>query len=387
MEAIYWDIFIEREKYIMKEPIRVLNLFTIMNRGGAETMVMNYYRNIDRSKVQYDFMVHRDETGAYDEEIRKLGGRIYKMPPIRPWTEQKYRREIRQFYMKHPEYRIIHAHMSELGYYDFLEAEKCGIPVRICHAHNRPHGIDLKSPVRWYYKTMMMPHVTHMFMCGEESGEWLFGKKNKREFIQLNNAIDAERYRFNQTLRKQMRDKLKINDNQLVVGHIGRFNPQKNHTFLVDIFQEVHKKKSDAVLLLVGDDAGDGGAEIHRKVKKLGLEKHVRFTGVRSDIPELLQAMDVFLFPSLFEGLSVASIEAQAAGLPVLISDKVPIECKKTNLVKVISLSELASVWAKEVIKAGKIQHRDTYEKIKNAGFDVKENARWLENFYLNCNN
>ena len=155
------------------EPVRVLNLFTIMNRGGAETMVMNYYRNIDRSKVQYDFMVHRQERGAYDDEIEALGGRIYRMPPIRHWTAGEYRKTVRAFYAEHPEYRVIHSHMSELGYYDFREAEKAGVPLRICHAHNRPYGIDLKSPVRWYYKAMMRPHITDLFICGKESGDWL----------------------------------------------------------------------------------------------------------------------------------------------------------------------------------------------------------------------
>ena len=216
----------------MTEPIRILNLFTIMNRGGAETMVMNYYRNIDRTKVQFDFMVHRQERGAYDDEIEALGGRIFRMPPVRPWTASSYRKTVRKFYQEHPEYKVIHAHMSELGYYDFQEAKRAGVPVRICHAHNRPYGIDLKSPIRWYYKTRMMPHITHMFMCGQESGDWLFGKKNSDAFIQLNNAIDAGVYAFDATKREKIRASLGLK-NALVIGHVARFNPQKNHTFLI----------------------------------------------------------------------------------------------------------------------------------------------------------
>lgn len=367
----------------MSEPVRVLNLFTIMNRGGAETMVMNYYRNIDRTKVQYDFMVHRQERGAYDDEIESLGGRIYRMPAIRPWGSHAYRSEVRRFYREHPEYKIIHSHMSELGYYDFIEAEKVGVPVRICHAHNRPHGIDLKSPVRWYYKTRMMPHITHMFMCGEESGEWLFGKKNKDKFIQLNNAIDAEKYIYNRVKRSESRQKLSISDDRPIVGHVGRFNSQKNHLFIIDIFDEVHKANPNAILLLIGDDSGDGGKAVHEKVERLHLSDYVMFLGTRSDVADLLQAMDVFLFPSLFEGLSVASIEAQAAGLPLLISDGVPIECKKTDLVEVVSLSESPSSWADKVLKAVHKERRDTFQEIKNAGFDIKENAKWLQDFYI----
>lgn len=370
----------------MDGPIRVLNLFTIMNRGGAETMVMNYYRSMDRSKVQFDFMVHRQERGAYDDEIEALGGRIYRMPPIRPWTAASYRKAVRAFYRDHPEYKIIHAHMSELGYYDFLEAEKAGVPVRICHAHNRPYGIDLKSPIRWYYKTRMLPHITHMFMCGEESGEWLFGKRDKANFIQMNNAIDASVYAFDVVRREKVRGELGIAD-ELVVGHVGRFNIQKNHTFLIDIFEKVHEMKPDSLLLLVGTDAGNLAREIHEKVHARGLDGAVRFLGVRSDVADLMQAMDVFLFPSLFEGLSVASVEAQAAGLPTIISDGVPIECKKTDLVEVVPLSAGADIWARKVLEAAERPRRNTCEEIKNAGFDIAENAKWLCDFYVRAAN
>ena len=365
------------------EPIRILNLFTIMNRGGAETMVMNYYRNIDRSKVQYDFMVHRQERGAYDDEIESLGGKIFRMPPVRPWSAHEYRKRVRAFYTEHPEYRIIHSHMSELGYYDFKEAEKAGVPVRICHAHNRPYGVDLKSPVRWYYKTMMRSHITDLFTCGEASAEWLFGQKNRSRFVQMNNAIDAQKYAYRPQVRQSMRQKLGIAEDQLVIGHVGRFDSQKNHKFIIDIFQAVREQNPKAILLLVGNDSGDGGKEIHQKVGRLKLTQWVRFLGIRSDVADVMQAMDVFLFPSLFEGLSVASIEAQAAGLPVLISDGVPIECKKTDLVHVFPLSASPEAWAKTVLVIAQILRRNTYEEIKAAGFDIVENAKWLQAFYL----
>lgn len=364
------------------EPIRILNLFTIMNRGGAETMVMNYYRHIDRTKVQFDFMVHRSEKGAYDDEIVALGGKIYHMPEIRPWTSFNYRKQVSKFYCDHPEYRIIHSHMSELGYYDFIEAQKANVPVRICHAHNSPHGFDIKSPVRWYYKTMMKPYITHRFMCGEESGNWLFGKKYKDSFIRLNNAIDAQAYAFNPDIRIRIRDSLGISAS-IVVGHVGRFNYQKNHPFIIDVFSELLKKNGDAVLLLVGNDSGDDGAAIHDKVKTLGIEKQVQFLGTRTDVADVMQAMDVFLFPSFFEGLSLASIEAQASGLPLLISDRIPIECKKTDLVHVYPLSMPASQWADEIIKLSKTERRNTTEEIRQSGYDIQSNAKVLQDFYL----
>lgn len=367
-----------------ENPIRILNLFTILDRGGAETLTMNYYRKIDRSKVQFDFMVHRNTPGAYEAEIEALGGRIYRMPPIRPWSGAHYRTMVRKFYAEHPEYRIIHSHMSELGYYDFIEAKDAGIPVRICHAHSRPYGLDLKSPVRWYYKTRMLPYITHMFMCGEVSGEWLFGKKNHDRFIQMNNAIDANLYRFDLDKRNAVRSALGVPDDNIVVGHVGRFVLPKNHKFILEIFNALHRAHPKTSLLLIGNDTGDLGNEIHEKVAAHGLQGAVQFLGVRSDVSDLLQGMDVFLFPSLFEGLSVASIEAQAAGLPVILSDTVSLECKKTNLVHVVSLKAAPSVWAEKVWEAAHTERTDRYEEIRSAGFDIEENAKWLEQVYLN---
>lgn len=175
---------------------RVLNLFTIMNRGGAETMVMNYYRNINREKIQFDFMVHRQEEGAYEQEIRELGGKIYRMIPIYPQNFRKYEKMICDFFDAHDEYDIIHSHMSELGYFVLKEAKKRGVPVRICHAHNAPHGWDLKMFMRTYFKWQIKKYYTHMFVCGIESGDWLFGKKNRDKFIMQNNAIDAEKFKY-----------------------------------------------------------------------------------------------------------------------------------------------------------------------------------------------
>lgn len=370
----------------MSEPIRILNLFTNMNRGGAETMVMNYYRNIDRSKVQFDFMVHRQARCAYDDEIEALGGRIYRMPPIRPWTAVAYRKIVRRFYLEHPEYNVIHSHMSELGYYDFLEAEKLGIQVRICHAHSRPYEMDLKAFVRWYYKKRMISHITHMFMCGQEAGVWLFGKENCEKFIQMNNAVDAKLYAFDQDKRSHMRSILGLQDS-LVIGHVGRFNPPKNHSFIIDVFEKIREFEPTAKLLLVGNDSGNLGDKIHEKVHTHGLDESVIFLGVRSDVPDLMQAMDVFLFPSLFEGLSVASVEAQASGLPTLISDGVPIECKKTELVEVLPLSAGADVWADKLLQMARYQRKNTYEQIKAAGFDVVENAQKLQQFYMEAAN
>lgn len=367
----------------MKTPVRVLNMFTIMDRGGAETMVMNYYRNIDRNEVQFDFMVHREQRGVYDDEIEALGGRIFRMCPIYPQNFSSYKRMLKQFFDEHTEYKIIHSHMSELGCYAFIEAEKHGVPVRICHAHNAPNGFDFKMIMRNYFKTKMMPHITHMFTCGKDSADWLFGKKNEEHFIQMNNAINTRSFSYNEDIRRNVREQLLL-ENKLVIGHVGRLTKQKNHKFLIDVYEQIEKKEHESVLLLIG--IGELEEEIKEYVKAKGLEEKIRFLGSRGDIDQLMQAMDVFLFPSLFEGFGIVLIEAQAAGLPCVISDRIPQESKVIHtLIRQENLSDSPAMWADIAIELFKNTKReDQLAAIVNNGFEVTEQVKWLQNFYLN---
>lgn len=366
---------------VAQQPIRVLNLFTIMDRGGAETMVMNYYRHIDRTKVQFDFLVHREQRGAYDDEIEALGGRIYRLCPIYPQNFARYKRDLRSFFQAHPEYKIIHSHMSELGYFAFREAEQQGVPVRICHAHSAPHGFDMKMVMRTYFKKRMMPYLTHLFMCGEESGEWLYGERNKSRFVMMNNAIDTAAYAWSPARCKKVRHELNL-EGVYTLGHVGNFTQPKNHPFLLEIFTALLKKEPNAVLLLVG--GGEGMSKMQEKVQELGIAEHVRFLGVRSDVADLMQAMDVFVLPSLYEGLPVTMVEAQAAGLPCIISDKVPPECILTEgLVDIMSLSASPEAWAEKILAKRAIPRTDRRAEIAAHGFDITTEAVKLQEFYL----
>ena len=221
-------------------------------------------------------------------------------------------------------------------------------------------------------------YATHLFACSDAAGKWLF---RGAEFQILRNAIDAAVYTYNSQRRAYVRKELGVMENTLLVGHVGRFDPPKNHSYLIDIFTQV-SKKVDAKLLLVGD--GDLREKIENKIDEAGITDKVIFAGVRSDIPDLLQAMDVFVLPSTREGLPVAIVETQAAGLPSLISDKVPIECKVTNFVRQIKLTEPPEFWAKKIIEAAKMERHNTYDEIKTSGYDVKENANMMQQFYLN---
>lgn len=365
----------------MSKPIRILNMFTIMNRGGAETMVMNYYRNIDRSKVQFDFLVHRQERGAYDDEIEAMGGKIYRMLPIYPQNFNKYKKMLSKFFVEHKEYRIIHSHMSELGYFAFKEAREQGIPVRICHAHNAPISWDVKMIMRTYMKKMMIPYITHMFTCSYDSAVWLYGKKYENSFIQFNNAIDSSKFRYDYEKTKRIRSEFGL-ENKIVIGHVGRFNKQKNHERLLKIFFEIKRKCDNSVLVLVGD--GDLKKYIEKRAIELNLKDSILFLGIRDDVDKIMQIFDVFLFPSLYEGLGIVLIEAQAAGVPCLTSAKVvPNEAKITDLLHFISLEKSNNEWAEQCISL--IQPRyDTFDEIVAAKFDIKSNAKWLEEFYLN---
>lgn len=370
-------------KDMIQYPIRVLNLFTIMDRGGAETMVMNYYRHIDRTKVQFDFLIHRERPGAYEDEIRSLGGRIYRMCPVYPQNFVQYKQDIRAFFQEHPEYRIVHSHMSELGYFTLREAARQGVPVRICHAHNAPCGFDMKMIMRTYFKKRMMPYLTHLFMCGVESGRWLYGRRNESRFIMLSNAIDAAAYTCDPAKRAKMQQQLGL-AGELVIGHVGRFNPQKNHPFLLAIFAALLKKEPNAILLLVG--GGEDMPRMQAKARELGIADHVRFLGVRSDVADLMQAMDVFAFPSLYEGLPVTMVEAQASGLPCIISDKVPPECILTEgLVDVMPLSAGAEAWADAILEKRDTPRADRRAEIAAHGFDITTEAVKLQEFYLNA--
>ncbi|QGQ47228.1 glycosyltransferase family 1 protein [Metabacillus sediminilitoris] len=359
------------------QPIRVLQVVTIMNRGGLETMLMNYYRQIDRTKIQFDFMVHRDERGHYDDEIESLGGKIYRMPPIRPGNYHKYFNLLNEFFSEHKMFKVVHGHNNENSCFVLRAAKRFGVPCRIAHSHLSDLGIDIKLPFRLYARHVMKDNPTQYFACSKNAGKWLFGEQ--QEVTVLSNAVNVNDFKFSEQIRSKIRKELNI-DNKLVIGHIGRFNKQKNHELLIDIFKAVHEKKSDAILLLIGD--GHLRSEIEKKVEKLGLSSNVKFLGVREDIAQLMQAMDLFLFPSLFEGLPVVLVEAQAAGLNCIVSDSITSETDITGRIQYINLKDSIDLWVDRVITTT-TEHADTSQMLRSNGFDTTTMANWLTDFYL----
>lgn len=354
-----------------------------MHRGGAETMIMNLYRQIDRTKVQFDFAVHTNKKMDYDDEIIRLGGKIYSFPSFSGTNIIEYRRAWKSFFDEHNEYNVVHGHIGSSASIYLKIANNRGC-YTIAHSHNTNSiSKNLKNIIYPYFAYPTRFIADFFIGCSRMAGVDRFGEKvvsSKDKFAVLNNAIKTEHFVFSKEKRNLMRKELGI-DNQLTIGHIGRFNKQKNHMFLLNIFKYISIENPNSVLLLVGD--GELRSEIEDKIEQLGLSNNVVLTGVRSDIHDLLQAMDIFLFPSLYEGLPVTLIEAQASGLRCFISDSITNEVQITDLIKSISIDKSPMEWATEVLNNKSYVRYDTSKSIKSSGFDIKETAIWLEKFYL----
>lgn len=364
------------------KPIKVLQVFTILNRGGAETSLMNYYRNIDKAKIHFDFLVHREEQGAFEGEIRNMGGKIFRLPPLHPLKLKSYKAAVKKFFDDHEGYQIIHGQSSELGIYIYQEAKSRNVPVIIAHAHSSKMNFDLKAIFRLKWKSEMLKYINTYFSCGLDSAYYLFGKKLAQKSYQINNAVDCEKFRFNQVSRTAMKIELGATNNYNI-AHIGSFNKIKNHVFIIKIFSEFVKIQPSSQLFLIGE--GLLKSKIETLVVKLKLTNKVIFMGSRNDVPDVLQAMDLFLLPSYYEGLPLSLIEAQTSGILSVISDRIPHESVLLpENVLVLSLNDSAAAWVKQIIiKQKGFTRIDQSMKIKNLGYDINTNAVKLEQKYI----
>ena len=349
-----------------------------MDRAGLETMLMNYYRNIDREKVQFDFLTHRSKIGAYDDEIESLGGKIYRMPRLMPQNFLGYFKKMKDFFEEHKEYKIIHSHIDAMSTFPLRVAKKANIKVRIAHSHCSKIGWDLKFPMKWISKKMLPMYCNERFACGEKAGKFLFKEK---KFKIINNAIDLMKFRFNDKIRKKVRKNLNVSEDAIVVGHVGRFINVKNQSFLIDVFAEALKLNDNMNLILVG--AGQDESKLREKVKRLAIEEKVKFLINRPDVNELYQAMDCFVMPSLFEGLPVVGVEAQASGLPCIFSNKISKEVLMTKNSIMVDLSEGIDAWKKMLLSINKERNLESAKEVSELNYDIKVEAEKLMNIYL----
>lgn len=357
---------------------RVLHVYPSMNNAGTEMVMMNLYKNIDREKIQFDFLVQR--KGELDDEIRRMGGNIYY---IENEGKTKYFNKIYEFLKNNKEYNIIHTHThAEMGIV-LKAAKKAGLKCRIAHSHNSRS--DVGKIVRFIKKIKSRPikkNATHFFACSVDAGDWLFPYKD----INLNiipNGIRLNKFKYNQDDRLKIRNELKISDKENVICHVGRFAKEKNHEKVIDIFNEVKKENKNVKLILVGK--GPLEENIKQKVKLLNLENDVIFLGNRNDVNEIMSASDLFLFPSLHEGLGIVLIEAQANGMKCVLSSNIPDEAKiNESLFYKHDLNDATSIWANTVIREMKedLDRTKQLEKIHQKGYDIKDVCGQIYKFY-----
>lgn len=367
------------------KPIRIAQIIGKWVGGGVEAVVMNYYRNIDRNKIQFDFICDEDSTNIPYEEINRLGGRVILIPPYQKML--KYHKKLKDI-LKNEKYTIVHSHINTLSVFSLFAAKCAGVPVRIAHSHSTTDKKEWKkNSIKLILRLFSKRYATHYFCCSELAGRWLFGNKeyNNGNVVLLNNAIDLDKFRYNPQIRELKRKELEVNEDTVIVGHIGRFVEQKNHLYLIDVFYQIHKIIQNSILILAGQ--GPLEKKVKEKVNKLGLDNCVRFLGQVANPNELYQAMDVFVLPSLYEGLPVVGVEAQAAGLLCFFSNNMTKETKILTCTKFMSLSESTLKWANAIIAGYNEQQRIDAEKyFSQKGYNIKKEAVKLEKFYMKWN-
>lgn len=363
------------------EPVRILQVVPNMHQGGIENLIMNIYRNIDRNKVQFDFLVHYTKRCDFDDEIEKLGGKIYRFSIREDKNIFKYIKELKRFFKEHQEYKIVHGHMASLAYIYLKIAKKCGVKTRIVHSHGTGHLKSIKGYVKYFMFRFADKNANVRLACSTEAGRYLFGKK---DFELIPNAIDVNRFKYNKKIRDEQRAKYNISDEEFVIGNIGRFNLQKNHEYIIKIFDDICKKDNKCKLLLVG--TGELEEKIKRLVNELNLNSKVIFTGAIRNVEEVYQAMDIFVMPSLFEGLPVTGVEAQASGLTCLFSDTITREVILTKNCKYIDINEDVEQWSDEILseKDKKYDRINNYYEVEKSNFNIITLSKKMEDKYIN---
>lgn len=362
----------------MPEITRVLHMIGSLEIGGSQAMIMNLYEKIDRKQLQFDFIVDHPEQTYFLKKIETLGGKVYFMPTFKGVNVTEIKHAWNQFFKEHPEYKILHSHVRSYASLYIPIAKKHGVKT-IIHSHSTSNGSGITSIVKRIMQYPLRYQADYLMACSNESGRWLYGKKAclKDNYFFLPNAIDTEKYRYSEDVANNYRAELGL-AGKFVIGHVGRFHEAKNHMFLLEVFADVAKRRPDAMLLLVGD--GDLRSSIEEKIKELQIEDRVILAGSRADVAEIMSAMDVFVFPSLYEGLPVTVVEAQAAGLHCVISNRITEDVDISELVERLPINNTES-WTERILSMD-VNRIDVMPKIKQAGFDVNDSACRLMDFY-----
>ena len=365
----------------MSEPIRVLHMIGSLNIGGSQTMIINLHKAIDKSKVQFDYVIDHPDHLYFASVVKSLGGKIFTLPAFKGYNFLDVRKAWKKFFQEHPEYKILHSHVRSYASIYLPIAKKAGLKT-IIHSHSTSNGKGIGAVVKRIMQYPLRWQADYFFGCSKEAGMWLFGDKvvSSPMYRILQNAIDTEQYKFNPEIRKEYRENLGLGDKKTFI-HVGRFHPAKNHQFLLNLFSKIHKFDLNTVLLLAGD--GELRSAIEKQIADLCIRDSVILLGNRNDVPKLLQAADCFLFPSVWEGLGMAAVEAQAASIPCICSTGIPKSVSiVTSLCHFVS-TENVQKWI-ELANKTKPLLADSSVYVKNAGFDIKDVSKKMSIFYLN---
>ncbi|MBQ6806764.1 MAG: glycosyltransferase family 1 protein [Lachnospiraceae bacterium] len=381
----------------------VLHVLGGTGLGGAESRIMDLYRQMNKEEIQFDFLVHSEalnhvrgaalsrvygakecgrEPQFYDEEIQKMGGHIYVLPKFKVYNYFTYRKAVKVFFAEHHEFEVVQGHMTSTASIYLPIAKRAGVPVTVAHSRNAGVEKGLKGIATKYLRKNLYRKADHCFACSVLAGVDVFGKEwvEKGNVKIIHNAIDAGKFTYDLEKRTSMRQKMQL-ENKLVLGHVGRFNTQKNHPYLIDIFAEICKKREDAVLILLGD--GPDKEQMEKKCAELGIREKVLFEGNQRHPEEYYQVFDFFLLPSFYEGLPGVLVEAQAAGLRCFAADTITREAKATELVTYLSIEQPAEKWAEAILGQVDYERKNVYHEMVASGFDVKTQAEGYKNFYL----
>ena len=365
----------------MAKTLHVLQAVPDMNAGGLENFIMNIYRNIDRCQVQFDFLMHHDYDSFFDEEIRSLGGTIYRYPVMENKNLAGYMCFVERLLRTHAEIAAVHSHMCSTGFFTLGAARRAGCVMRVCHSHNTSHDHTVKGCAKWALSRLAPLNANVLLACSTEAGRYLFGD---RSFRLQHNTIDTRRFAFNSAARERIRSDFGLGDS-LVVGHVGRFTEAKNHTFVIRVFEKVKELRPDAKLVLVGEGEERIKNSVIALTSELGLVDDVILAGVRANTEDFYSAFDVFLFPSLFEGLPLTGIEAQCSGLPCLFSDAITRELDVSEFAQFLSLSMGVNEWAERLIESSQqaVSREVGLVQVTKAGYDARVEASRLCEWYM----
>lgn len=362
------------------DTVRILQVLDKINENsGVSAVVMNYYEHLTDPEVVFDFMVNEPVAEATKQELEKRGSKIYLMPGLSGRNIPRYKKELEKFFKEHAkEYSIIHGHIPNAAMFYLTVAKKYGIPIRILHSHNARGADGVYKKVRNYFLNHLgIRAANRYFACSYCAADYLFGKRNREQVTLLPNAVDLEKYRFNEEKRKKMREEYQVGE-RLVIGHVGRFVEQKNHAFIIEIANELKKHSKDFVMLLAGD--GDLRSQIQQKIKEEQLEENFIFTGAVKNVEDYLQMMDVFILPSLYEGLPVVGVEAQANGLPCVFSNQITREVELTKGVYFVPL--MVELWIQKLEELRGTQRSKNGDVLAESGFSIERQAGRLAELY-----